>query len=116
MNVDDCAWRPLGLCRFGGFRFEDSAREPGNLGFDPLKFGENKETRARLEMAELKNGRLAMLAFSGDQPTAPSFPPSLAVLRRHDNLFSFGSDVAGMIHQTFVTGKPVYASLVDIFS
>ena len=61
-------------------------RAPGDLGFDPLKFGENKETRARLEMAELKNGRLAMLAFSG------------------------------MIHQTFVTGKPLFASLADIFS
>jgi len=66
--------------------FEDKSREPGNLGFDPLKFGENKETRARLEMAELKNGRLAMLAFSG------------------------------MIHQTFVTGKPLLASLDEIFS
>ena len=44
--------------------FEDG-RAPGDLGFDPLKFGENKETRARLELAELKNGRLAMLAFSG---------------------------------------------------
>merc|ERR1719183_1398958 len=66
--------------------FEDPAREPGNLGFDPLKFGENKETRARLEMAELKNGRLAMLAFSG------------------------------MIHQTFVTGKPLFASLNEIFA
>merc|ERR1712060_229910 len=66
--------------------FEDPSREPGNLGFDPLKFGENADTRARLEMAELKNGRLAMLAFSG------------------------------MIHQTFVTGKPLFASLADIFS
>merc|ERR1719183_494096 len=64
----------------------EEGRTPGDLGFDPLKFGENKETRARLEMAELKNGRLAMLAFSG------------------------------MIHQTFVTGKPLFASLVDIFS
>ena len=66
--------------------FADKSRVPGDLGFDPLKFGENKETRARLEMAELKNGRLAMLAFSG------------------------------MIHQTFVTGKPLFASLGDIFS
>merc|ERR1712087_913980 len=31
--------------------FTDPAREPGNLGFDPLKFGENKETRERLAMA-----------------------------------------------------------------
>merc|ERR1719183_2631723 len=65
--------------------FEDG-RAPGDLGFDPLKFGDNPATRARLELAELKNGRLAMLAFSG------------------------------MIHQTFVTGKPLFASLSDIFS
>ena len=38
------------------------------------------------EKLELKNGRRAMLAFSG------------------------------MIHQTFVTGKPLFASLGDIFS
>jgi len=66
--------------------FEDPARKPGDLGFDPLKFGENAATRERLEMAELKNGRLAMLAFSG------------------------------MLHQVFVTGKPVFASLGDIFA
>merc|ERR1719238_1113665 len=65
--------------------FEDG-RTPGDLGFDPLKFGENKATRERLEMAELKNGRLAMIAFSG------------------------------MIHQTFVTGKPLWASVQEIFA
>ena len=65
--------------------FEDG-RAPGDLGFDPLKFKDNKETNDRLAMAELKNGRLAMLAFSG------------------------------MIHQTFVTGKPLFASLQDIFA
>ena len=65
--------------------FEDG-RTPGDLGFDPLKFGENKATRERLEMAELKNGRLAMIAFSG------------------------------MLHQTFVTGKPLWASVQEIFA
>ena len=65
--------------------FEDG-RAPGDLGFDPLKFGDNPATRERLEMAELKNGRLAMIAFSG------------------------------MIHQTFVTGKPLFASLQEIFA
>ena len=65
--------------------FEDG-RAPGDLGFDPLKFGDNAATKERLAMAELKNGRLAMLAFSG------------------------------MIHQTFVTGKPLFASLQDIFA
>ncbi|KAL1530031.1 hypothetical protein AB1Y20_000956 [Prymnesium parvum] len=66
--------------------FEDKSRVPGNVGFDPLKFGDNKAARERLELAELKNGRLAMLAFSG------------------------------MIHQVFVTGKPVLASVGDIFA
>ena len=66
--------------------FEDPAREPGNLGFDPLKFSDNAATKEQLQMAELRNGRLAMLAFSG------------------------------MIHQTFVTGKPLFASLSDIFA
>lgn len=66
--------------------FDDPKRVPGDLGFDPLKFGENKETRERLELAELTHGRLAMLAFSG------------------------------MIHQTFVTGKPLLASVGDIFA
>jgi hypothetical protein len=39
-----------------------------------------------LELQELTHGRLAMIAF------------------------------AGMIHQTFVTGKPVLASLGDMFA
>jgi len=61
-------------------------RAPGDLGFDPLRFKDNKATNERLELAELKNGRLAMLAFSG------------------------------MIHQTFVTGKPLFASIGEIFA
>lgn len=65
--------------------FEDG-RAPGDLGFDPLKFKDNAATQERLALAELKNGRLAMLAFSG------------------------------MIHQTFVTGKPLFASLGEIFA
>lgn len=67
--------------------FADKSRVPGNVGFDPMKFGDTTDTasRANLEMAELKNGRLAMLAFSG------------------------------MLHQTFVTGKPMFAGLGDIF-
>ena len=41
-----------------------SERMPGDFGFDPLGFGKGKDI-SRLELAELKNGRLAMLAFSG---------------------------------------------------
>lgn len=44
---------------------EDSGREPGDFGFDPLNFSKTPEKAAKLQMNELKNGRLAMLAFSG---------------------------------------------------
>jgi len=66
--------------------FEDPERVPGNLGFDPLQFGKNPATRERLELQELTHGRLAMIAFSG------------------------------MLHQVFVTGKPVLASLGDMLA
>eukprot|EP00401_Gymnodinium_catenatum_P068663 CAMPEP_0117472802 /NCGR_PEP_ID=MMETSP0784-20121206/8439_1 /TAXON_ID=39447 /ORGANISM="" /LENGTH=171 /DNA_ID=CAMNT_0005266973 /DNA_START=99 /DNA_END=614 /DNA_ORIENTATION=- len=44
---------------------ENSGRLPGDFGFDPLNFSKTPEARAKYEMNELKNGRLAMLAFSG---------------------------------------------------
>eukprot|EP00593_Proboscia_inermis_P007429 CAMPEP_0171322874 /NCGR_PEP_ID=MMETSP0816-20121228/115225_1 /TAXON_ID=420281 /ORGANISM="Proboscia inermis, Strain CCAP1064/1" /LENGTH=204 /DNA_ID=CAMNT_0011821449 /DNA_START=452 /DNA_END=1066 /DNA_ORIENTATION=- len=47
--------------------FKDENRIPGNLGFDPLGLavGKTDEEMAELELNELKNGRLAMLAIGG---------------------------------------------------
>ena len=47
--------------------FEGSGREAGDYGFDPLKLSEGKSDAVKNDFAvkELKNGRLAMLAFSG---------------------------------------------------
>lgn len=44
-----------------------SGRKPGDFGFDPLQLMEGKSQDEQNEMAlrEIKNGRLAMLAFSG---------------------------------------------------
>ena len=44
-----------------------SGRKPGEFGFDPAGFWKNKsqEEKDKLSTNEIKNGRLAMLAFSG---------------------------------------------------
>lgn len=52
-----------------------SGRAPGDFMFDPLGLGKGSG-RARMELAEIKNGRLAMIAIGGivRPPTASTFP------------------------------------------
>jgi hypothetical protein len=47
--------------------FEDPERVPGNLGFDPQGYYKKNSPAkmAQLELQELKNGRLAMIAIGG---------------------------------------------------
>jgi len=47
--------------------FEDPARVPGNLGFDPMGYWKKNsaEDMVKLQLQEIKNGRLAMLAIGG---------------------------------------------------
>ena len=46
---------------------QGSGREPGDFGLDPLGFlnGKSEEEVNKMKLKELKNGRLAMFAFSG---------------------------------------------------
>jgi len=47
--------------------FQDSDRVPGDFGFDPmgLSVGKTQEEKEEMELREIKNGRLAMLAIGG---------------------------------------------------
>uniref|UniRef100_A0A7S0TG21 Uncharacterized protein n=1 Tax=Hemiselmis andersenii TaxID=464988 RepID=A0A7S0TG21_HEMAN len=45
--------------------FQNPARVPGDLGFDPLSLGTNPATRAKYELAEVTHGRAAMMGLSG---------------------------------------------------
>lgn len=51
-----------------------SGRTPGDFNFDPLGLGKDPKTRERYATSEVKNGRLAMLAFSGIVTQAALFP------------------------------------------
>ena len=51
-----------------------SGRQPGEFNFDPLGFGKDAKSRERYATSEVKNGRAAMLAFSGIVTQAALFP------------------------------------------
>ncbi len=51
-----------------------SGRAAGDFSFDPLGFGKDAKSKERYATSEIKNGRLAMLAFSGIVTQAALFP------------------------------------------
>lgn len=45
--------------------FSDPNRQPGNLGFDPMGLGGKEGASEEMQLKEITNGRLAMLAIGG---------------------------------------------------
>lgn len=43
----------------------ETAREPGDFGFDPLGFSKDPAAKATYQLKEIKNGRLAMIGVGG---------------------------------------------------
>lgn len=57
--LEACTWAALA-------NMNNFDRKPGEYGFDPLNlWGKDEEKRKRMEIAELKNGRLTMIAIGG---------------------------------------------------
>jgi len=57
----------LEACTFGALsNMNEFDRQPGDYGFDPLGlYPETEEKQREMQLAELKNGRLAMIAIGG---------------------------------------------------
>ncbi len=51
-----------------------SGRQPGDFAFDPFKLSSNPDRAKKYAQAEIKNGRLAMLAISGILTQSAAFP------------------------------------------
>jgi hypothetical protein len=51
-----------------------SGRQPGDFAFDPFKLSANPDRAKKYAKAEIKNGRLAMLAISGILTQSAAFP------------------------------------------
>lgn len=45
--------------------YEDNCSDPGNYNFDPFGFAKDPRKKANYQLAEIKNGRLAMIAIGG---------------------------------------------------
>lgn len=73
---------------------DNSGREPGDFGFDPMGFATDPETKKELQMKELANGRLAMFAFGGVVTQAVLTGNSFPYLFGGETLFGGGGDFA----------------------
>jgi hypothetical protein len=82
---------------------------PGNKGFDPLGFATGEDAADSLfrlknyREAELKHGRLAMLATVG-WPMAELFHPGLAELKNAENLLAYGGQDAPAFAPSVLNG------------
>lgn len=45
--------------------YEQNCEDPGNYGFDPFGLAKDPKRKAHYQLAEIKNGRLAMVAIGG---------------------------------------------------
>jgi hypothetical protein len=90
MNEKDRA--PGGSCVCGRASVYTECVRAGDFSFDPLGLGKDPEKKARYAISELKNGRLAMLAFSGASVESTAFRSLTMFVRIYRHGYSGCSD------------------------
>ncbi|CDF39364.1 Light-harvest protein [Chondrus crispus] len=57
----------MAVCEAAAYKkvYEQNCENPGDFGIDPLGFSKTPERKAHYQLAEIKNGRLAMIAIGG---------------------------------------------------
>jgi len=84
---------------------------PGDLGIDPFNVRENKQLLRRMRLAEIKHGRLAMLAAAA-WPLQELFDPALANLFRVAPLVTEGGRNPSLINGGLQQVSPLFWAMI----
>ena len=87
----------------------------GNKGFDPLNCATNIDTLRRYREAEIKHGRLAMLASVG-WPLSEKYHPYLSNLINKDNLLAVGVKAPSLLNGGLEKINPAFFMIIIILS
>lgn len=87
----------------------------GNKGFDPLNCATNIITLRRYREAELKHGRLAMLASVG-WPLSEKYHPYLSNLINKENLLAVGGKAPSLLNGGLEKINPAFFMMIVILS
>lgn len=87
----------------------------GNKGFDPLNCATDIDTLKRYREAEIKHGRLAMLATVG-WPFSELFHPYLSDITHHTNLLSNNNKAPSILNGGLEKINPVFFMAIIIFT
>jgi hypothetical protein len=87
----------------------------GNKGFDPLNCATNIITLRRYREAELKHGRLAMLASVG-WPLSEKYHPYLSNLINKENLLAVGGKAPSLLNGGLEKINPAFFMMIIILS
>jgi hypothetical protein len=87
----------------------------GNKGFDPLNCATSPEILKQYREAELKHGRLAMLAAAG-WPLSELIQPSLSKLLGAPDLLTAGNEAPSLLNGGLDKINPLFFMAIIVFS